>query len=80
MGAHERPAGEFTANIFEPGGKKISEKANSNKKQAETSGPRTDGGEHFRPWPFPPSPPPSPLIKQYHSLHKGISIFLDAAA
>ncbi len=44
------PAGEFPANIFEPG--KISEKvsrANNNKKQAETSGPRTDGGERFRP-------------------------------
>jgi hypothetical protein len=44
------PAGEFPANIFEPG--KISEKvsrANNNKKQAETSGPRTDRGERFRP-------------------------------
>jgi len=44
------PAGDFPANIFEPG--KISEKvsrANNNKKQAETSGPRSDGGERFRP-------------------------------
>jgi len=42
------PVGEFPANIFEPA--KISEKilrANNNKKEAETSGPRTDGGERF---------------------------------
>jgi len=43
-------AGEFPANIFEPG--KISEKSLSRKQQqktAETSGPQTDGGERFRP-------------------------------
>ena len=44
------PACEFPANIFEPG--KISEKnicSLSRKQQQETSGPWTDGGEHFRP-------------------------------
>ena len=43
-------SGEFPANIFEPG--KISEKilrSLSCKQQQKTSGPRTDGGECFRP-------------------------------
>ena len=53
------PAGEFPANIFEPG--KISEKilhslshkqqqktSGNKRKQGETSGPRTDGGGRFR--------------------------------
>ena len=50
------------------------------RKQAETSGPLTDGGGALLTMTFFPLPSLPPLIKQYHSLHKGISIFLDAAA
>ncbi len=58
----------------------ISEKLRENKKTSGNKRTTDWRGERFQPWPFPPSPPPSPLIKQYHSLDKGISIFLDATA
>ena len=71
------PVGEFPANIFEP--VKISEKilrANNIKKQADHG---LTGGNAFDHDLF-PLPPPPPLIKKCHSLDKGISICLDAAA
>jgi len=67
------PAGEFPANIFEP--VKISDKilrANNNKKQADHG---LTGGSAFDHDLFPPPLPPPPLIKQYHSLDKGIGKF-----
>ena len=67
------PAGEFPANIFEP--VKISEKilrANNNKKQADHGLTGGSAFDHDLSLP--------PLIKQYHSLDKGISICLNAVA
>jgi hypothetical protein len=71
------PAGEFPAIIFEP--TKVSEKSfvqKSTKKQAD----HRLTGAPISTITFPPSPPLPPLIEQYHSLNKGISIFLDATA
>jgi hypothetical protein len=58
----------------------VSEKilrANNIKKQADHG---LTGGSTFDHDLSPPPPPPLPLSKQYHSLDKGISICLDAAA
>jgi hypothetical protein len=67
------PVGEFPANIFEPA-KKKSEKnlrANNNKKQADHGLTEGSTFDHDL---FPPPLTP-PLVKQYHSLDKGICIF-----
>ena len=80
-------AGEFSANIFEP--RKILEKilrSLSCKQQQKTSRNKRKqadhgltGGSAFDHDLF-PLPRLPPLVKQYHFLDKGISIFLDAAA
>ncbi len=48
-------------------------KSRKNKEKQANHG--LTGGSTFDHDPFPPSLPPSPLIKQYHSLNKGIGIF-----
>jgi hypothetical protein len=64
------PAGEFLANIFESA--KIWEKS-LERKNKKTSGPQTDGRTNFIDNLLSPLLPP-PLVKQLHSLHKGIGI------
>jgi len=70
------PAGEFPANIFESGKYEKTSLVQKTKKQADhglTGGPILSTT-------FFPLPSPPPLVKQLHSLNKGIGIFIDAMA
>jgi hypothetical protein len=50
------------------------EKKSLEQKNTKTSGPQTDGRTNFVDNLLPP-PPATPLVKQLHSLDKGIGIF-----
>ena len=72
------PVGPLPPNSFCSGRNTQRKLSRSHRKKATDNG--LTGGSDFVHDLFPPPLPPPPLIQEYHSLNKGIGIFLDVTA